>query len=188
MTDHARTVRTPNPHDPITIEPDRDPAFVVLDRTGMPLVLHRADLHAATAPAPAVEDRDALAADLDDTVYDVLDRARQAGRIGDGDLISVGAKLTDAVLAWFAARQPAPVVSIDLDSLPPRDNPDPWPWGDGSPAPTVSAEQVEGIVRRVQEQRFTDDEGNDVGTMRPIEARVGVVHTLAALGIEVSRG
>jgi len=66
----------------------------------------RAEAERTGDPAPSAEDRESLASELDDVLYDVLDTARQNGTIGDGDLIGVGARLTDAALAWFASRQP----------------------------------------------------------------------------------
>ena len=54
------------------------------------------------------------------------------------------------------------------------------------PAPVVSGEAVEAIIARVAAQRFTDDEGFDVGGMHSGHAVMAVMLTLAALGITVA--
>ena len=52
--------------------------------------------------------------------------------------------------------------------------------------PGVTRERLVQIVQRVQSQRFTDDDGNDVGTMHSGHAWAGVLLTLNALGIPYS--
>ena len=172
-----------------------DDGSVTWRDTGRVPVLH-------VAPAPAAEDRDprafehtpeaaAFGAAIEQAAYD--------SGVGWDEVhpIELACRLMAAGYS-LAARQPAPLSGVQEDAarraladagLDEADAAAAFdaltPWLTRQPAPVVSAEQVDDIVRRVQEQRFTDDDGHDVGTLRPIEARAAVVHTLASLGIEV---